>query len=132
MPTRREFLVELGLAKEGARGRFCSAGKAAIEKALETGMVFDEPVIASVAANPVKVKTQAPVIEQLVIRHQQTIIYGIDRAKKPGQRDLVLAFSSCAACSKPVQYCTHDTPQLPHWLSSEVYLVKPEVDNVNN
>jgi hypothetical protein len=127
MQTKREFLVELGLAKPGARGRFSSAAKAALDKAIETGMTFAEVELATPVSKPVKVKPQAKKIEGLVKQREQATVYGIDKAKKPGQKDLVIAFSSCDACCKPVQYCTHDVPKLPNWLSSEAYLVKPEV-----
>jgi len=40
MATEREYLISIGLAKEG-RGRFSSEAKAALEKAKSEGMVFD-------------------------------------------------------------------------------------------
>ena len=46
MATRREYLVSLGLAKEG-RGRFSQAAKDALAKAENDGMVFDDPAPAA-------------------------------------------------------------------------------------
>ena len=52
--NKREFLISKGLAKPG-KGRFSAAAKAAIEKAIAEGIVFDEPV-----AKPVSDKPKAP------------------------------------------------------------------------
>ena len=41
MPTRREYLISLGLAKPG-RGKFSVAGNSAILAARDKGMVFDD------------------------------------------------------------------------------------------
>lgn len=38
----REYLVEKGLAKAGARGRFSREGKAALIEAVANGVVFDD------------------------------------------------------------------------------------------
>ncbi len=53
--NKREYLISKGLAKPG-KGRFSAEGKAAIEKAVSEGMIFDEPV-AKVKATP---KPKAP------------------------------------------------------------------------
>jgi hypothetical protein len=53
MATKREFLVEKGLAKPG-RGRFSTEAKAALATAEAEGVVFDEPVKAE---KPAKVET---------------------------------------------------------------------------
>lgn len=57
MATRREYLISLGLAKEG-RGKFSAAGVAALEKAVSEGVVFDEP--AKPAPKEKVAKTDAP------------------------------------------------------------------------
>lgn len=61
--NKREYLISKGLAKPG-KGRFSAEGKAAIEKAISEGMVFDEPVAKPVAAPKAKapkvVKEKAP------------------------------------------------------------------------
>jgi hypothetical protein len=49
--NKREYLISLGLAKAG-KGRFSAAAKAAIEKAISEGMVFDEPVAKPVSDKP--------------------------------------------------------------------------------
>ena len=43
MATKREFLIEKGLAKPG-RGRFSAEANAALAEAVANGAVFDEPV----------------------------------------------------------------------------------------
>jgi hypothetical protein len=59
MTTKREYLVSIGMAK-GGRGRFSAEAKEALQKAIDNGMVFDEPVIVvrterERVAKPVKV-----------------------------------------------------------------------------
>lgn len=45
MPTKREYAISLGLAKDG-RGRLSREAHAAIEKAISEGMTFDDaPVV---------------------------------------------------------------------------------------
>jgi hypothetical protein len=51
--NKREYLIAKGLAKPG-KGRFSAEGKAAIEKAIAEGIVFDEPVAKPVAAPKAK------------------------------------------------------------------------------
>lgn len=60
--NKREFLISKGLAKPG-KGRFSAAGKAAIEKAISEGFVFDEPVAATVSAKPRQARV-AKVVEK--------------------------------------------------------------------
>jgi hypothetical protein len=61
--NKRDYLVSKGLAKPG-KGRFSAEGKAAIEKAIAEGIVFDEPVAKPVSAPKAKapkvVKEKAP------------------------------------------------------------------------
>jgi hypothetical protein len=65
MATEREYLVSLGLAKDG-RGRFSAEAKAVLDKARKSGMQFDKTA-AEIAKEerlnkPKKVRTSAPVI----------------------------------------------------------------------
>lgn len=52
---KREYLIQLGLAKPG-KGRFSAAAKAAIEKAIADGIQFDEPEARPVSDKPKKAK----------------------------------------------------------------------------
>jgi hypothetical protein len=67
MATEREYLISLGLAKEG-RGRFSAEAKAARDKAIAAGMVFDKTAgeIAKEARNnkPKKVRVSNPVVKE--------------------------------------------------------------------
>jgi len=49
--NKRDYLVSKGLAKPG-KGRFSAAAKAALEKAIAEGVVFDEPVAKPVSDKP--------------------------------------------------------------------------------
>lgn len=68
MVTKREYLVSLGLAKEG-RGKFSNAAKEALVKAEAEGKTFDDPAPATVKSDrPKTVKTpkapKAPEVKQ--------------------------------------------------------------------
>lgn len=45
MATKREWLAERGLAKPGARGKFSKEAHEALDAAVASGVVFDEPVV---------------------------------------------------------------------------------------
>lgn len=131
MPTKREYLAGLGLAKAAGRGRFSRDALKELARATKAGITFDE----STKTTTTVVKTRKPkAAARTAIEIEKTkrvrnidTIYGIDRGRNSSQLDLIIGFSSCAACSRPVAYCTHSTPKLPEWLNSEVYLTKPEV-----
>jgi hypothetical protein len=53
MQTRREYLVGLGLAKEG-RGKFSTAAKEALDKAIAEGVVFADTVAPTEKSVPAK------------------------------------------------------------------------------
>lgn len=60
MTTKRAYLVNLGLAKEG-RGKFSNAAIVALDEAIAKGVVFDEPVKPEPKAKPVSLaKPAAP------------------------------------------------------------------------
>lgn len=59
MPTKREYAISLGLAKEG-RGRMSREAHAAIDKAISEGMTFDDPSPV-VSVKPAKPKTDKPI-----------------------------------------------------------------------
>jgi hypothetical protein len=129
MPTKREYAVSLGLAKNG-RGKLSKAAHEAINKAIKDGMVFDDVSGTSVGQKPPTVPTPpkteskrvvAALPETKVYREQSTV-YGID--SKPGFADLVIAFDDCAGCGKAVKYCSHETPLLPKWLGGGTALME--------
>jgi hypothetical protein len=57
MATKREYLITLGLAKEG-RGKFSNDALAALAKAVAEGVVFDEPVKAVTPKAPKPAATE--------------------------------------------------------------------------
>jgi CheY-like chemotaxis protein len=125
----RKWLIDQGLAKP-TRGRLSGAAKQALAKAIAEGMQFDdmqgiEPTNVITAAVRKPAKRHAPVIVVTKPQRTQKLIWGLDKGKKLGMQDLSIAFSSCDGCGKPIQYCTHDEPKLPNWLTSKVYWEKP-------
>jgi len=122
--TPKEYAISLGLAKPG-RGRLSREAHAAINNAIKAGTVFDDPKVIKNESNinigidkPVHKRTVVVAVEPQtsIARREQDIVWGIDKGLTAAHRDLVIAFASCAACSRPVRYCTHDVPQLPAFI----------------
>jgi|SRR5215217_204068 len=129
MPTKREYLIELGLCKEGSRGRFSGVAQEALSKALSDGIVFDEPTLTPTVPKAVaKIKQQAAVVAKQEKKREQTRIWGLDAL---GRVKVPICFDTCAGCNKPIAYCTHDEPKLPNWIKSKVYWKRPTKEEEN-
>jgi hypothetical protein len=129
MATKREFLVGLGLAKAGARGRFSAEGQKALDEAIASGVKFDEPVkpepkpkapkpatdkvslvkppkVTKVTAPAPKQDGQvaAPIRAQVRVRPQNTL-YAITPVGRTHAR---IGYDTCfnQSCAQPVCYCT--------------------------
>lgn len=129
----REWLIQQGLSKPGARGRLSAAAKAALEKAKAEGMTFDSaaPVKADKVVKKQKTKTTRPALtfdfSSDKVR-DESVAWGIDKPSAPGAKSVLIAFSYCAGCGKCISRCTHDTPLLPDWLGGgEALLAKPDL-----
>jgi len=152
--TKRAYLVRLGLAKDGARGRFSKDGIAAL--AAVEGFVFAD-------ATPAKAAPKAPKAPGAVsagtsrAARNVAALSGVkaatvigERAPSPMdmpkrrsetvgwvvERNALIAFTSCSVkggCGKPVSRCVCATgPKAPHYLDAGVagtplLLVKPVV-----
>lgn len=115
MPTKREYLVDLGLAQ--SRGKYSNVAKEALEAATKNGIVFDEPIVGPVVSKAVaKIKQTAAMIEERTEYRTNTVMYGWDKVV-----EAFIAFDTCATCTKHIKYCSHDLPHLPKWLESPVY-----------
>lgn len=122
----RDWLIQQGLAKP-ARGRLPREAKLALIKAVADGMKFDDIKDDAIIKIPKPARTKqhaAPIEIRSKVRNN-TAIWGIDKASKDGQQDIIISFDSCASCSRPIQYCTHDIPLLPSWLNSDTYMERP-------
>lgn len=132
MATKREFLVTLGLAKEG-RGKFSAAAHAALAKAESEGVVFDEPVkpepkpkAARVTVVPAKVSLTKPATETVkadstvtadplpvgprpTVRPEKTL-YAVSPV---GTSHVRIGYDICFSCSYSVQTCTCRTGPKP-------------------
>lgn len=119
----RDYLVSKGLAKQG-RGRFGQEAIAELMRAIAEGMVFEDydsnAIRKPVAQEPkVKVisasKRIAPIATNNSKVRPEKLMYG--QEKIPGRRTLIIAFDSCAACTKSVSFCSCSKgPQLPRFL----------------
>jgi hypothetical protein len=69
MATEREYLISIGLAKEG-RGRFSSAGNDAIKAAKKSGMSFDKTA-AEIVKEERKLKIASRTISAPVVRERR-------------------------------------------------------------
>jgi hypothetical protein len=142
MATKREYLVTLGLAKEG-RGKFSAAAHAALAEAEAQGVVFDEPVKpepkprkaaapkperpkVSLAKAVTPPKTEKPKTSQQTADAPTPLLMP-KRKQKEGyvvERGTLIAYSTCAVkggCGKPVQFCgCKSGPVAPHYLDKGV------------
>jgi hypothetical protein len=109
----RDYLVNKGLAKAKARGRFSLEALAALRQAVDNGQHFSDYNVA--AATKAKTKIVAPVLVKEAIR-KETVFYGIDKGTRPEHSQLTIAFETCYGCMRPVSYCKHEIPQLPAWI----------------
>ncbi len=148
----REYLIEQGLSRKGSRGRISREAKEALVQAVENlGMVFDDlkiengtPVFTKIEkiidpANPPRrgrrpkngVSKRNRVVKADATANQpkrrvEMTMWGIDKGKKPGQNDILIAFDTCANCSRGISYCGCSAPYLPGWIGGGPGLmVKP-------
>ncbi len=113
MATKREYLVEKGLAKPG-RGRFSVEARAALAAAEAEGVVFDEPVKPEKAVKPETDEEPAPRRPNLPAAREQVRASLIKPSKimrsytcMLGTTDdgLTVEFGDCQRCAERVQYC---------------------------
>jgi len=121
----RDYLVSLGLSKPKARGRLSFAAKEALQKALDDGMQFSDLVsnVQTITKVPTKQTAIVPVVA--IKTRENKVVYGIDRGQTSAQKDLIVAFDSCAGCGKAISYCKHELPILPKWINSNAYMERP-------
>lgn len=126
----REWLVQKGLAK-ATRGRLSQEAHQALAAAIAEGINFDDyrqPT--KLAGKPIvaRAKPVAPVITKDEPRRKENQFWVIEKSNSPMHSDLVIAFSSCAACGRAVRYCIHDEPQPPKYINTDkIYFTKPVV-----
>lgn len=128
MITSRDYLVAKGLA--GKRGRLNPEAKRALAEAVSNGEQFSDLQPRSVKMPfEKKEKPKAEIVTPQSVRNRdQTTVWAIDKSTKSGGRDTIIAFDTCAACSKSIQYCIHDIPQLPRWIGGgDALMTKPQL-----
>lgn len=124
----REWLIKQNLTKAGARGRLSQAAKDALRQAIEDGMSFTD--YNGPEVKDTKPKVSSPVRARKIIStnvrmRSETIMWGLDKARKSSHSDVIIAFDHCGFCSKTVSYCSCTTgPQLPRWIGGGVGLMK--------
>lgn len=139
MQSKREYAASLGLAKLGARGKLSKEAHAAINKAIADGVNFSDPskavdgksnikpIVSTSSSNstaPDARQEWAGLADQPKT-HAYNTVWGICIK---GRSALPIAFQYCAKCLKQVSYCSHDVPQLPHWVGGgNGLLEKPAV-----
>lgn len=135
MATRREYLIDLNLAKPG-RGRFSREAVEALTKAEAEGVVFDEPVVtprkavatasvsdASDHGRPRKGASSSlrlddgrpaeepglprPVVEPQLRIRPVSAMYAVD------EDGHVIGFSVCRKCAEHVSFCNCKEIGLP-------------------
>ncbi len=100
MTTKREWLVEQGLAK-ATRGRLSLAAHAALSKAIAEGVQFSDDAVVADSVNPdVKPWTRAVVKDWPVIRKSVGQLYG------KTEEGWTVGFITCRKCSLHYKYCS--------------------------
>jgi hypothetical protein len=130
--TKREFLVQMGLAKPG-RGRLSREAKVALAEARKQGAVFsdDDAVNAApkqqeavnekprryVVLDGEEIEVEAPVehppLPANEIMRDNCVGYHTD---KIGTQDVRTAFEHCGRCFAHLIYCKCAKPVGPSWL----------------
>lgn len=137
----REYLVSLGLAKPG-RGRLSLEAKEALRKAVANGMTFDDITTSQpkpetkiqsnivIKSRPqVSMQRATPPNSKASIVRNENVMYGISRAEKPGESNVVIALAACDRCSKSINRCPCvGGPILPKFLGGTPgMLTRPNV-----
>jgi hypothetical protein len=115
----RDWLVKQGLAQKG-RGRMSKLAKEALETAMAAGTIFSDYSKSDTdgSSGLVKVRVQAAPLQKLEKQREEKVIWAHDQSK------YWIAFDTCNGCGRPITFCTHEIPKLPHWVNSEVYWEK--------
>ena len=111
--TKREYLISLGLAREG-RGRFSREGMAALAKAEAEGMTFDDAQSAK-SLNPqsqvAQSKPSIPVQPQVRVREWNLMRGTTDDG-------ILIEWGTCSRCAEAIMYCRCAQPQVPHGVTA--------------
>lgn len=111
MQTRREYLVSLGLAKDG-RGKFSTAAKAELDIARSKGVKFSDEVVTVVAQPTGEVKTEVkvkPKNEPTAWKSPDEYRYPeanyVAHVMRDGKRESVSLREACQGCG--LSLCDH-------------------------
>lgn len=95
MPTKREYLISKGLAQPG-RGRFSREAVAALERARQDGVTFDDEGVGS--GNPEPAPRPRPKVNDPVLRDIQHVTGYTEEGYK-------VQSGVCFKCSRHVSRC---------------------------
>lgn len=119
---KRDYLVKLGLAKEG-RGKFSNAAKEALLAASQNGIVFIDK---SVTVGTVKTVVNGEIVEERrelnpFAQHPEPIREGtLIFNGKDGFTLKVSATEACNTCLFSLGWCYCKVPTFIHWRTGEV------------
>ena len=131
--TKREYLVDKGLAKPG-RGRFSREALAALAQAEAEGVTFTEG-----APKPVKAEVEAgeespaplprPVLAPQKRMRKEKVAWATITLESSG-RSLPVQLGYCGKCNSRVVFCTcSQGPRVPTWINPTqppALLIKPK------
>ena len=129
--TAREYLVGLGLAKAGARGKFSADAHKALKKALADGVKFSDwneqgriTVSPDQKIRHVRVPSTA-VKAPLVLRTQKPLRDAtVMRITEPSGMVTVLdVHLGSGACNKPIKFCTCRNITAPSYFGTDAKVV---------
>lgn len=123
MASKREYLIDLNLAKPG-RGRFSRAALDALAKAEAEGVVFDEPVTVGKVAAPASTDASDHRSPGLEFRPEpggnwrplppETRVRDIRAMYATDDDGRELMFMTCMRCGKHVSFCKCQEIGLPY------------------
>jgi hypothetical protein len=125
---KREFLVKLGLAKEG-RGKFSNAAKEALVKAESDGIVFvDKGALTTMVKS---VDSTGRIVEEkreinqwaphaVSVRTEPRYIFYGTGPKRDRTKLSVSVTEACFSCSYSLGWCYCETPTFLRWKTGEI------------
>jgi hypothetical protein len=114
MITKREYLISLGLAKDG-RGRFSREGLAAIAAAEADGTVFEDSQSAKTLSSTKIVSSQSVSVPEPPL---QTRVREWNLLRGTTDDGILIEWGTCSRCSEANMYCRCPQPQVPHGVTA--------------
>lgn len=123
----REYLIEMDLAKPGARGRLSEVQKWAVESAIKVGFKFEDwdadnrTILKIDKPKPerkIKVKSTNDVLAAAKPSHW-TVVRGATKMVVTDEYGIKTVFETHHVCHRPIYACVCRDPQPPAYLKAQ-------------